>query len=193
MNRKLILVVFSIVVAGFGSLSIAEEREIREAGASELQEVVTSLDRSMTKMVRLLEHFLHNQRVELVLRRIELRERRLAPLGEELHRAERELIESKNEINRLKGMMAELEQVTFEEMRKGAFDPIDSGSLRMKREVKRELEVQGGEMEAMERRAQDLDNDLAAGRREISILDNVLEQLLDSKQSRQPERVPGKQ
>ena len=183
MKRRAVLIILGIVVAASGSPSMAEEPEDPAARASNLFETVAGLDRSLNEIAQLLEHLVKNQRAELVLRRIDLGVRRLAPLEEELRRAERRVIDSKSDIHRFETMIADLEDAISEEILQGV-DPVESGNRRQKEEVERELRVSTAELESLERRVQDLEIDLADGRREIEALDDVLKEVLESVTSR---------
>jgi len=180
MKRRAVLIILGIVVLASGSPSVAEvEAENAAVEASTLFEVVAELDHSLNEIAQLLERLVKNQHAEILLRRIDLGVRRLAPLEDELRRAERRVIDSKSDIHRFETMIADVEDAISEEVLEGV-DPAESGNRRMKEEVERELRVRIEELESLERRAQDLEIDLADGRREIEVLDDVLKNALES-------------
>ena len=151
------------------------------AGAQEpsekLAEDIAGIDRSLERMAVLLETLIGNQQIDILLKRIELKERRLAPLESELRRAERALIDIESRVKRMNEEREELEDVVDEEIRDGV-DQAGSEARRMQEQLARVVEMETGRVEEYRRRVIRLEDQLAEGRDEILILDEQLMELL---------------
>jgi chromosome segregation ATPase len=171
MKRKLIL-------AGLGLLILAAALPARaQDDTARLVEEVAGLNRSLDRMAGMLETLIGNQHVEILLKRIELKERRLEPLESELLRAERAQTDLEARVKRMQEELEQTEDAIADEVRAGSDTP-DSESRRMKMQIERVLEVESSRVDDMRRRAQQLENQLASGRDEILILDEQLQELL---------------
>ncbi len=145
--------------------------------AAGLVEQVAQLNRSMQRLVHLLERQQEHRELDLVLKRIELHERRLAPLEAELLRAQGLLQSTRTEGVRVQGMIEESEEQLRAEIRDGT-DVPGSGTRRMIDEIERAVGSLGLRTDQYERTVRRLEDDLADGRRQVEILDEVMEQLL---------------
>jgi septal ring factor EnvC (AmiA/AmiB activator) len=138
---------------------------------------MAGINRSLERMVVLLETLIGNQQVDILLKRIELQERRLAPLESGLRRAERAMIDVEARLERMKEEREAMEDVIAEEVRDG-IDKDDSDARRMRDQLDRVLESESARVEEMRRRVLRLEDELADGREEIVILDEQLRELL---------------
>jgi chromosome segregation ATPase len=172
MNRKLILALICLLVLGAGSISARAEEDM-----SGLVDGMAGIKRSLERMAVLMETLIGNQQVDILLKRIELKERRLAPLESELRRAERALIEIESRVKRMNEEREELDDVVDEEIRDG-IDPAGSEARRMQEQLARVIEMEAGRVEEYRRRVMRLEDQLAEGRDEILILDEQLMELL---------------
>jgi predicted nucleic acid-binding Zn-ribbon protein len=139
---------------------------------------VAGLGDSLDRLVVLLERVTEQQRIDLLLRRIELEERRLIPVSSDLRSLEGDYENQKTLVKRYQEMLAQMEDELSEEIRRGVDRP-DSEPRQMIPGIERELQIEIGRIEDLERRIRRLEDELAEGRREIAILDEQLRELLD--------------
>lgn len=161
----------AFALVGYGSAAAAQD-------PATAREAVERLDRSLKEVVRLLEALLENQKGQLLVRRISLMEDRLAPLGEEIRRTDRAILDRGQEVQGLERMLADLEDEISDATLRNLEPP--ENEMRMKEELERALENQRGQVETLERRKLELESELARGRREIEILDDQLSEFLES-------------
>jgi chromosome segregation ATPase len=172
MNRKLILAGLCVLILAAASLPARAQED-----AAQMAEDVAGLNRSLERMVVLLESLIGNQQVDILLKRIELKERRLAPLESELRRAERAMIDVEARLKRMQEEAEEMVDVIADEVRAG-IDREGSDSRRTKDQLERVINAESSRVDEMRRRVQQLENELASGRDEIVILDEQLLELL---------------
>ena len=125
----------------------------------------------------LLESSLANQQVDLLLKRIDLKERRLAPLEAELREAEQAAVRSASEIRRLEELREQQERQVSRDVREGSDHP-DSEARRMMQKIDATFEYQSSRVEEEQARVRRLEDQLAEGRDEIVILEELLQELL---------------
>ena len=128
---------------------VAARQDPGTGQAAALLEQVTGVNRSLERLVNLLEDSLDRQQIDLLLKRIELRERRLAPLEAQLHRAENRLSNAEDEVARMTRMLEEQEKNMRERIRNGA-DPATVPERGMLEEIKMHLEVENGQIEQLD-------------------------------------------
>jgi chromosome segregation ATPase len=152
---------------------------ILPAGSQQENQVndLAGINRSLERMVVLLETMIDNQDTDILLRRIELKERRLIPLESELRRAERSLLDMQSRLKMIQEELEQQEEQLSEEMRQG-IDPQDSDARRAREQMERILETENSRAEEFERRVRMLQDELAEGQDEIAILDEQLQELL---------------
>jgi hypothetical protein len=172
MNRKPILALLCLLIIG-AAVTPSHAQDDTKALVDEMAGIKHSLDR----MALLMETLIGNQQIEILLKRIELMERRLAPLESELRRAERAVIDVEARVKRMQEEREEMEDAIADEIRSG-IDQEDSEARRMKEQLDRVIEVEGARVEEMRSRARKLEDELADGRDEILILDEQLKELL---------------
>ena len=142
-----------------------------------LVEEVAGLRNSLDRLVVLLERMAEQQKIDLLLKRVELKERRLIPVASDLRSLEGEQEDQKVTLARYREMLEQMEDALSEEIRRGVDRP-DSESRQMIPQLERELQIEEARAEELERRMRRLEDELADGRREIAILDEQLRELL---------------
>jgi flagellar biosynthesis chaperone FliJ len=143
-----------------------------------LAEEVAGVNRSLARLVELLEDSLANQRVELVLKRIDLKERRLAPLETELRDAENTVLRTESELQRIEDMREQQERQISRDLRDGSDSP-DSDARQMMRKIETMVEFQQARLESGRERMRRLEDALAEGRRDMEVLEDKLAEMLE--------------
>jgi hypothetical protein len=142
--------------------------------AADLRGIHQALDR----LVELLESTERRQRVDLLLKRMEMRERRQAPLESRLRTAENEVNGLQDELKHLDAMW-EQQEAHYER----AIDEGEEVSPADRRRMKDEFEAMkaaiAARAEEARLRLQRAEDDLYDGRKELEILDEQLLELLD--------------
>lgn len=146
--------------------------------ASHLVEQLELLNRSLARLVELQERLLGNQRVDLLLKRIALEERRLAPLEKELLDARREFQELESRLEMIRGELDLQEENLREALMNGA-DAQKEQFRTAVDEMRRFLDIAEKRRDDMSARIRLLEDDLAEGREEIATLDAMLRELVD--------------
>jgi hypothetical protein len=152
--------------------------ESSSVSTPDLAREVEALRISVERAVGLLDRALTHQRAELLLKRIELKERRVVPLESEVRRARTDLLAAESEIERLEQMLENTEDAIVDEIRNGT-DRADSGSRTMKREIEQGLAFARTRVETEESHVRLLQDDLADRLDEIDILEDSLEHRLE--------------
>jgi TolA-binding protein len=145
---------------------------------SELDEDVAGIRQALDRLVVLLETVQHHQRVDLLLKRIELRERRLEPAERRLRSAEGDVEGLEGELVHMRAMKEQEEEKLDELIRTREIDYGDRRQLEEIKTVEVALEARLDEARMRVRRYED---ELADGREEIEILDEMLLELLEAK------------
>jgi len=143
-----------------------------------LVEEVSGLNRSLERLVVLLERSLANQQVDLLLKRIDLKQRRFAPLEAELRDAENTVLRTESEIQRIAEISEQQERQISRDLRDGTDSP-DSEARRMMQKIDTMVEFQAGRLGDNRERMRKLEDQLAEGREEEAILEDMLAELLD--------------
>jgi len=143
-----------------------------------LVDEVAGLNRSLEKLVVMLEQVMYQQQVDLMLKRIELKERRLEPMASHLRSLQREYDDRKSELKHFQEMIEREKERISDEIREGTDRP-DSASRNNVEELERVLTVETARVEELERRMRRLEDDLAEGREEILVLDEQLREMLE--------------
>lgn len=146
---------------------------------SDLVKEVAALRKTMEEAVALLDRALVHQRVELLLKRLDLKERRVLPLESELRGARDGLTASRNEVERFELIVEETEQRISEEVRDGT-DRADSENRRLKQDLEQALAHIRRNLESDEERVRRLEDELGDRLEEIEVLEDSLQERLDS-------------
>ena len=145
------------------------ERVVRE---------LAGIQGSLDDLVVLLQAMRRNQDADLILRRIEMHERRLAPLEGWLDRNGREQLDAKTSIGNLEEWKSQTEERIHEIEREGREEvPIE-----MHQEVRmaeQQLSREQERFEGLQQKQIDLENALAERREEVEILEDLLRELLE--------------
>jgi len=150
-----------------------------DAPSTQVAADVHGIHQALNRLVVLLEEVRQQRHVELLLKRIELKERRLAPLENRLRSAEGDVVGLEDELKHIEVMRTQTEQQIDDEIRTGKDDP-QSGSRRMLDEVERMVESLNARLDEARLRVRQAEDDLLDGREEIEILDEMLMELLES-------------
>ncbi len=168
-----ILIVLFLLCLTFPVTRTPAETPTPELGA-DVAGIRTALDR----LVVLMETVQHQQRVDLVLKRIELRERRLAPLERRLQGAQSDVETMEGELVQMKAMREQYETQVDEMSKTRELNEGERLQVREFERVEAAIEARVDEARLRVRRYED---ELADGREEIEILDEMLLELLDLK------------
>lgn len=143
-----------------------------------LVEEVAGLKGALDRLAVLLERVAEQQRVDLLLKRVELKERRMIPLAADLRSLEGEYEDQKSMVKRYQEMLEQMEDRVSDDVRRGIDQP-DSDARTAVAELERELQIGITRLEDTERRMRRLEDELDQGRREVAILDEKLQELLE--------------
>lgn len=138
---------------------------------------LAELNRNLARVSGTLEALLANQRVEVLIRRIELAERRLEPLAGRVDDERSWVSGLEREIGELEAMKVSFEEARERAVREGRIpDESDEDAIR-------HISVELGQrsLELDKHRALELEasQDLERERRRVTILDERLEEILD--------------
>ena len=166
----------AVLIALFLALSVTPMSA--DAPTSELGEDVAGIRQALDRLVVLLETVQDHQRVDLLLKRIELRERRLAQLERRLRSAQSDVEGLEDELVQMRAMKDQ-EKAELDELSRTR--EIDDGDrLRLKGIERAEVGVEARLVEARIR-VRKSEDELADGREEIENLDEMLLELLEPK------------
>ena len=145
------------------------------AGAAEIPGQLAALNDKFDRLLEAMDLFRQNQETDLLIRRIELEQRRIAPLDNELRKAQAEARETEQQIEQGEQML--------EEEREGLRDLVDADEQEVMREQldewQRHLERERGRLESIHDRVRRLEDDLSDARETIDDLDARLLERLD--------------
>jgi len=166
-NLKLVLV-GGLLLVGSAFPSVAQQ----PAAEPDLAREMAGVNRSLEQMAAMLERLLENQKTDLVLKRIEMRERRIAPLETELRERHGELVTSQAELDRLE----DLKEDWNDRLREAA--RTDENAAIELRVMQQQFEQAHGKQNsrhlALEERVRQLEDELAEGREVIQDLEALL-------------------
>ena len=153
----------------------------QEAPADTPEQVVRELagiQESLDDLVVLLSTMRRNQDADLILRRIEMHERRLAPLEGRLDRNGREQQQAKTSMANIEEWKSQTEEQIFEIERAGR----DEVPLPMRQEVhmaEQQMDRELERLDTLQQRQIELENALADRRDDVEILEDLLRDLVD--------------
>lgn len=166
--------VIALVCGSAGGGVGAQEEIERDVLARELAGIRDSLDR----LVALVETQVRQQSIELVIRRITLRERRIEPLERRMRDAEEELRARQQDLERIRAMIAEQEAEVDRAVTAGD-GQAEADARRMLREIETVVRREEPLLDAATVRVRDLEDRIAEEREEIEILDEMLMERLE--------------
>jgi chromosome segregation ATPase len=171
------MALLAVVALAFAVQPTATQQPAAGTGREMLEEVA-GVRESLDSLVGMLAELLDNQQVELVLKRIDLKQRRLAPLERDLRSGEGSISSRKGELQELAQMLEETEDRIQDQVREGTDHP-DSEDRLMARQVEQQIRFLNGQLQQSMGRQSMLMDELADERRELEILDDILRDLLD--------------
>jgi hypothetical protein len=142
MKRTWIVAVLGVLALAFAVQPTVPQQPAAETEARMLEEVAGVHD-SLDRLVGMLTELLDNQQVDLVLKRIDLKQRRLAPLERDLRSMEESLAGRKMEVRELRQMLEETEDRIQDQVREGTDRP-DSEDRLMARQIERQTRFSTG-------------------------------------------------
>ena len=156
----------------------AAEPSPADEGSAGLIAEVAGLNRSLDQLVKLLRSGVAHQKIDVMLRRIELKERRMAPLEGRLRGTQDSILNLRSEVARFEQMKEHAEEELIDQEREGNEGAVNQ-SRYMIHELEQALVSEGAKLEDLQLRVVQLENELADGRNEIAILDEMLDELLE--------------
>jgi len=172
------LVLLSVLLATGGPSAVAQQAPSGTEIAT-LTAEIGKLNGSLDDIARSLRVLLHDQKIQVVIRRIELAERRQAPFSSELRSARADVRAQKEELVRMEGIMENIRRRVDDAIRQGN-DPQNVPERAELEQFESMLEIERERLSTAEVRVIDLENDAARGRDRIGILDEQLQELLDA-------------
>jgi chromosome segregation ATPase len=135
------------------------------------------LNRSMAELVALLRESTERQRLEILLKRIELHHLDLEPLQEELRRARADKVSQEEEQMRLQALLNDLDdQAASKEPE--VLQPSDPEQRSIRHGLEVQIKFLKGRIESAERKVAELENELADKRRQIDLLERMIDDRL---------------
>jgi chromosome segregation ATPase len=156
----------------------ASGQDAPPATPEEVVRELAGIRASLDELVTLLSTMRRNQDADLILRRIEMHERRLAPLERRLDANKRDQLNTEQSIGDIQNWVRQAEERILDVEREGR----EEVPLEMRHEVDRgqtELERLAEKLETLRRQQIEIENSMFAGRDDVEILDDLLEDLLD--------------
>lgn len=173
-RRWILLALGAALLAGWAAPAAGQQGD----PTARLVEEVAGLNRSVDRLVDMMQELMESRKVDLLIKRIEIKQRAVIPMAADLRSMESEYDNLKMESKRLQDMVEQQEKVIDREVLQGT-DVPDSESRLFMAELERELQVQRARLEELERRIGLLQGELADGQEEIAILDDQLRELVE--------------
>ena len=174
-NVTRLLLVGTALSLGSTLPEASQETEPTEPGA--LLQEVSELNRSMKEIASLLRETLEHQQMNMLMKRLELKTRSLAPMEEELRRARSDHEGVSNNLKELQMHMQFVEE-KIEEEELTAVDPSESTWQMQQRQVDLQIEVLQERLKGVEEKMYEMENDLISRRNEILDWEDYLDEHL---------------
>lgn len=139
---------------------------------------LAGIQESLDDLVALLSTMRRNQDADLILRRIEMHERRLAPLEGRLDGNRREQLDAKTSMSNLEAWKSQTEEQILEIERAGRGEV----PLPMRQEVhmaEQQMDREQERFETLQQQQIELENALADRRDDVEILEDLLRDLVE--------------
>lgn len=146
--------------------------------SAQLAEEMQGIRQALDRLVALQEATDYYDRVELLMKRIELSERRLMPAEAKLANLEAKIESDERNLQALARMREQQEAYLQEQVREGVDKPRSETRI-MLEDIERSVEGFEESMKTQRLRKQEIENELAMGRRQIEILDELLMEMLE--------------
>ncbi len=148
------------------------------AGDAAVARELTGVRLTLERLVALLETQLRQQDTLILLRRIELAERRIAPMEGRLADLKSQRRQAALERDNFVRMMEENREEAEDALREGDLE-AEQQAKRMTEDLERVLRMQTQRIDDLDRQIQEMEIALAGSRDEIEVLDDVLRERLD--------------
>ena len=155
----------------------AQQGRVVTDPAEQMLEDVSGIHDTLVRLVDLLESLHTHQKIDLLIKRIELKERRLAPLARRLRSAESQVENLETETARTNMWRDQVQEELDVNVVRGG--QVPDGAREQLAQAERELERLDVELEAERFRVRRLEDELAEGREDIEDLDAMLLELLE--------------
>lgn len=175
--KKTLMARFLVLIPLLGATPPMAQEPSTAASDPVVRELA-GIQQALDDLVGLLESMRRNQDVDLILRRIELHERRLAPLERSLRGNEQDQIDTRQNITETEMWKSSTEDQIDELEREGIDHAPDDFRQQV---VVAELEIERLQLrlQTLQQRQIELENSLGDGRDEIEVLDDLLRELLE--------------
>lgn len=162
------------IVLAAGGAACPAAAEAEPARADALAAEAATMNRSMQEIARLLRELLDGHQVELLIRRLDLKQRGMAPMEQELRGARSERDNLSSELTGLGARVEELDSRIGEESR-GSADREQSPWRMMRSELEANVKRLRERLTMLDQRIIELENDLSSSRREILALEETVD------------------
>jgi hypothetical protein len=160
------------------SLSVASGPAAAQTASTQLVEEMKGIRLALDRLVALQQSNDRYRRVDLIMKRIELAAKRLAPVEAKLVRVERMIEEYDGSLQALARMNEQQENYLHDEIKEGVDSPRSETRIALE-DIERSIDGLEASTEAKLLLKQELENELAAEQREIDILDEMLMELVE--------------
>ncbi len=157
---------------------VAAQPASTDLASAQLVEEMKGIRLALDRLVAFRQSNDKYQRVELVMKRIELAVKRLAPLEAKLVSVEEKIEKYDGNLQALARMKEQQKTYLQEQIKEGVDSPRSETRIALK-DIERSVDGNEKRIEAARLRVQEIENELARGRRETEILDEMLMELLE--------------
>ena len=169
--RYAVLVLLCLSTAGAATPVAAQE--------GQLVEEVAGLRASVDELVNMLDRYMGYQKIELTLRRVDLKQRQLSPMERELRNHKDSLESTHEELEGLEMYTEQVEAEIEEELRTSGDIRESEEGRRIIKEIASRREILEERMAGLERSVMELENDVAVRQRELLDLEDLLADMLE--------------
>lgn len=166
-----------VALAAAAVLPPALAQEEPPAPGRTLQQEMAEVNRTLREIVDLMRLSLERHELDVLIRRLELYSRSLAPREQELRRAQANKESVEQELERMEAFMAQLEEEMARDAETGLEAP-DSGLERQRADFETHQKLLKDRRWNLEQRIIELENDLTDRRRQIEALEEVVDERL---------------
>jgi hypothetical protein len=176
--RKILSVLIPVALIAAIWFSPVTGQETPRDTPEQVVRELAGIQESLDDLVLLLSTMRRNQDADLILRRIEMHERRLAPLEGRLEHNNREQQDAKTSISNIEQWKLQTEERIDEIEREGR-EEVSTELLREVRMAEQQMIQEQGRYERLLQQQIDLENTLADRRDDVEILEDVLNELVE--------------
>jgi chromosome segregation ATPase len=167
MKRATLPALLGITLAVVVTAPAAVETPAPADPAARLVQEVGALNRNLERVATLLEEFLAKQEMDMLMKRIEFKSRRLSPLEQDLRNARQERSRREEERSSLRVQLEEMERALEDEETEGAGASHIEWPPGTKVQMETRMTFLRDALDALDLRIMELENDLASRREEI--------------------------